>query len=106
MKKFFLVTALLYIGIVQGHEPVKGSIVGKLMDKEVQGEPLPFANVIIKGTSSGTTSDINGLYSLANLKPGNYTIVFSFIGYETLEVPNVVVAAGKITEVNTGLGSS
>ena len=106
MKKFLLVTALLYIGIVQGHEPAKGAIVGKLMDKEVQGEPLPFANVIIKGTSFGTTSDMNGLYSLGNLKPGNYTIVFSFIGYETLEVPNVVVAAGKITEVNTGLGSS
>ncbi|MBK5193677.1 MAG: TonB-dependent receptor [Flavobacteriaceae bacterium] len=106
MKKFLLVTALLYIGIVQGQEPANGSIVGKLMDKEVQGESLPFANVIIKGTSSGTTSDINGLYSLADLKPGNYSIVFSFIGYETLEVPNVVVAAGKITEVNTSLGSS
>jgi len=106
MKKFLLVTALLYIGIVQGQEPAKGSIVGKLMDKEVQGESLPFANVIIKGTSTGTTSDINGLYSLVDLKPGNYSIAFSYIGYETLEVPNVVVAAGKITEVNTGLGSS
>jgi len=106
MKKFLLVTALLYIGIVQGQEPAKGSIVGKLMDKEVQGETLPFANVIIKGTSTGTTSDINGLYSLGDLKPGNYSIAFSYIGYETLEVPNVVVAAGKITEVNTGLGSS
>jgi outer membrane receptor protein involved in Fe transport len=106
MKKFLLVTALLYLGIVQGQEPAKGLIVGKLMDKEVQGESLPFANVIIKGTSSGTTSDINGLYSLGDLKPGNYSIVFSFIGYETLEVPNIVVAAGKITEVNTGLGSS
>jgi outer membrane receptor protein involved in Fe transport len=106
MKKVLLVTALLYLGIVQGQEPAIGSIVGKLMDKELQGESLPFANVIIKGTSTGTTSDINGLYSLSDLKPGNYTIVFSFIGYETLEVPNVVVAAGKITEVNTGLGSS
>ena len=106
MKKVLLVTALLYLGIVQGQEPAIGSIVGKLMDKELQGESLPFANVIIKGTSTGNTSDINGLYSLSDLKPGNYTIVFSFIGYETLEVPNVVVAAGKITEVNTGLGSS
>ncbi len=106
MKKFLLVTALLYIGLVQGQEPTKGSIVGKLMDKEVQGESLPFANVIIQGTSTGTTSDINGLYSLVDLKPGNYSIVFSFIGYETLEVPNILVEAGKITEVNTGLGSS
>lgn len=106
MKKVLLVAALLYIGIVWGQEQAKGSIVGKLMDVEVQGESLPFANVIIKGTSIGTTSDIDGLYSLADLNPGNYTIVFSFIGYETLEVPNIVVAAGKITEINTSLGSS
>jgi len=83
-----------------------GSIAGKLSDREMSGEPLPFANVLIKGTTKGTTSDYDGLYILDKLQPGTYTLVFSFIGYETLEVPNVVVEAGKVTEVNTDLGSS
>lgn len=83
-----------------------GSIAGKLSDREMSGEPLPFANVLIKGTTKGTISDYDGLYILDKLQPGTYTLVFSFIGYETLEVPNVIVEAGKVTEVNTDLGSS
>ncbi len=83
-----------------------GSIVGKLTDKELNDDPLPFANVLIKGTTMGTTSDFDGLYEITDVEPGTYTLVISFLGYETLEVPNVVVEADKVTEVNTGLGAS
>ncbi|MGA8854203.1 MAG: TonB-dependent receptor [Christiangramia sp.] len=105
MKRFLLF--LLFIATAaQAQDTTTGSIAGKLSDREMSGEPLPFANVLIKGTTKGTTSDYDGLYILENLEPGTYTIVFSFVGYETLEVPDVVVEAGKITEVNTDLGSS
>lgn len=93
------------MGITQAQD-TSGSIAGKLSDREMSGEPLPFANVLIKGSTKGTTSDYDGLYILDKLQPGTYTLVFSFVGYETLEVPNVVVEAGKVTEVNTDLGSS
>ena len=83
-----------------------GSIVGKLTDKELNNDPLPFANVLIKGTTQGTTSDFDGLFEIADVEPGTYTLVISFLGYETLEVPNVVVELDKITEVNAGLGAS
>lgn len=83
-----------------------GSIVGKLTDKELNNEPLPFANVLIKGTTKGTTSDFDGLFQIEDVEPGTYTLTFSFLGYETLEVPNVVVEAGKVTEINAGLGAS
>lgn len=46
--------------------------------------PLPFANVVLKGTTVGTTTDLNGEYRLP-LSPGTYTLVASFIGYEKLE---------------------
>ena len=49
---------------------------------------------------------MEGLYSLNNIEPGTYTVVFSFLGYETLELPNVTVVANKVTEINTELGSS
>ncbi len=82
-----------------------GSIVGKLTDKEYNNEPLPFANVLIKGTTTGTTSDTDGLYEIANLDPGVYTVVFSFVGYETIEVQATVVA-GKVTTLNVPMGAS
>ena len=73
-----------------------GSIVGKLIDKEMNDEPLPFANVLIKGTTKGTTSDFDGLYELDGLEPGTYTVVYSFLGYETVEL-TVTVEAVKVT---------
>lgn len=82
-----------------------GSITGKLTDKEFNNEPLPFANVYIKGTTIGTTSDIDGLYELKDVEAGNYTIVYSFVGYEIQEL-KVEVVAGKVTTVNVAMGAS
>ncbi len=106
MKKFLVLALLLFISVTQAQNTTTGSIAGKLSDREMAGEPLPFANVFLKGTSKGTTSDYDGLYILDKLEPGTYTVVFSFVGYETLEIPDVVVEAGKVTEINTELGSS
>ena len=106
MKNFLLSFTLLISIFSYAQDTTKGAIAGKLMDKEISGETLPFANVIIKGSNLGTTTNIDGLYSIENLSPGNYTVVFSFLGYETLELPNVTVLAGKVTEINTALGSS
>ncbi len=83
-----------------------GSIIGQLTDKELNDEPLAFANVLIKGTSIGTTSDFDGLFEIDGVEPGTYTLVISFLGYETLEIPNVVVEADKVTQINAGLGAA
>lgn len=82
-----------------------GTITGKLTDKEFNNEPLPFANVIIKGTASGTTSDIDGLYQLKNLEVGSYIIIYSFVGYETQEL-KVAVFTGKVTTINVSMRAS
>src|SRR5210317_1499580 len=82
-----------------------GSIVGKLIDREMNDEPLPFANVLIKGTTKGTTSDFDGLYEIDGLEPGTYTVVYSFLGYETVEL-SVTVEAGKVTEVNVPMSAT
>ena len=46
--------------------------------------PLPYVNVIIKGTTVGTHTDFDGLYEI-DVKPGQ-TLIFSFVGFETKEV--------------------
>ncbi|HEY8933654.1 MAG TPA: SusC/RagA family TonB-linked outer membrane protein [Cyclobacteriaceae bacterium] len=60
------------------------NIKGKVVDE--QGSPLPGVNVVVKGTTTGTTTDAEGVYSL-KLNDGNETLIFSFIGYATLEMP-------------------
>ena len=74
--KYFLLSITLLLSLFT-YSQSTGSIVGKLIDKEYNNEPLAFANVIIKGTTNGTTSDMDGLYAIENLSPGNYTIIYS-----------------------------
>lgn len=53
----------------------------------------------------GATTDMEGNYSIEGVAPGTYTVIFSFIGYKTVEVSNVVVVAGKDAQVNIALGA-
>jgi len=102
MKKF---TVLFVLFITAFTYAQSGSIVGKLTDKEYNNEPLAFANVLIKGTTQGTTSDFDGIYGFSDLEIGDYTLVFSFVGYETQEI-TVTVVTDKVTEVNVPMGAS
>jgi len=76
-----------------------GLIVGKILDNEMNEEPLIFANVFIKGTDLKSTSDVTGLFLLENLKDGIHTLVFSYPGYETKEL-DVQIISGAPTEIN------
>lgn len=59
------------------------TISGKVTDQN--GEPLPGATVIIKGTTQGTVANAEGEYTLTNI-PENTTLVFSFVGMKTQEI--------------------
>ena len=100
-----LLSILLFPSLFQAQNESSGTIAGKLVDKEMGGAPLPYANVIIKGSTKGATTNMEGLYAVTGLEPGVYDIIFSFVGYEVLTVQNVEVVAGKVTEINTGLGA-
>lgn len=96
---FFFVSALTF---AQQH----GTIAGKLTDTQYNNEPLPFANVFIKGTTIGVTTDFDGLYTIGDLKPGFYNLVFSYVGYETVEIQNVEVTANHVTTINVPMKAS
>ena len=98
MKQIIFSLLVLTTAVLSAQK--KGSIVGTLTDKAMNNEPLPFANVVLKGTTKGTTSDFYGLYEIPNLEPGTYTLVYSFLGYETVEIPDVNVEAGKVTSID------
>jgi len=71
-------------GAQQSGVKVKGTV------KNASGESLPGVSVIVKGTTNGTISDADGNYNLTNV-PNEGTLVFSFVGMKTQEVP----VAGK-----------
>lgn len=104
MRKIFTLLFLTISSIANGQD--LGTIVGKLSDKDLNDEPVSFANVIIKGTNKGVTTDFDGLYVMENIPPGTYTIVFSFLGYETIEIENVEVESNKVTTINVPMSSS
>ena len=60
------------------------TVTGKVI--EVDGQPLAGVTVIVKGTTTGTTTDLDGIYSLT-FDYENAILVYSFIGYATQEIP-------------------
>jgi hypothetical protein len=91
MKLRFLLFSLFFTVAIFAQN---GTVTGTILDKEFNNEPLPFANIIIKGTKQGTSTDENGKYSIS-VKPGNYTIVIGYLGYETKEIPFTIKANEK-----------
>ena len=79
----------------------KGILSGTVNDGEFN-DVLAFANVVIKGTTIGTTSDFDGKYSF-EADPGTYTVVFSFLGYQTQEISEVQITADGETVVDVTL---
>ena len=81
-----------------------GNIRGFIYEKE-SGEPVIFCNVFLKGTNIGAATDINGMYNMPKIKAGNYTIVATYIGYDTTEI-NITLQKGKIISQNIEIKKS
>jgi hypothetical protein len=61
------------------------SLIGKVISGEDQ-KPLPWANVFLSNTSVGTQTDMEGHFKLQNLSAGNFKLVASFVGYESIVI--------------------
>ena len=102
MRNLVFVFAMLLTVAMTAQE--KGIVTGTITDKEMNNESLPFANVFIKGTTIGTTTDFDGKYTLS-LEEGEHVIVFSFIGYTAVE-ETITIVAGQNYTVDQLLGAS
>ena len=60
------------------------TITGTIVDSS--GEPVIGASIVVKGTTNGTITDVDGNYSLSNV-PENSTVSISYIGYQPLSYP-------------------
>jgi len=82
MKKFrfFLTALVLFVSVLSFAQNV--AVKGTVTDEK--GEAIPFATIQIKGTMEGTATDVDGNYSIK--VPTNAVLVFSSVGYKTVEV--------------------
>lgn len=83
MKLRFVLLSLAILILNIGYAQQR-TITGKITDKET-GEPMIGVTVVLKGTTIGTTTDVDGNYRLS--AGPDETIVFSFIGYKRIEIP-------------------
>lgn len=82
---FLFFTSLIF---AQGN----GIIKGKVTDNN--SNPVPFANIVVVGTTQGAASDVNGDYIITNLAEGEYDLRASSIGYKAV-TENVTVQGGE-----------
>lgn len=76
-----------------------GKITGRITDGST-GEPLPFVNVLIVGTTEGAATDVDGYYTIIGLRPGTYTLKASAIGYSPVTTENIRVSIDLTTKVD------
>jgi hypothetical protein len=75
-----------------------GQLLGKVVDRATQ-EPLPLANVQVLGTPLGASTDSDGMFSISSVPFGTFQVRISLVGYEPLVLSDVVLKAGKPTEL-------
>lgn len=92
-----------YLKYVYAYQPVTNTIQGTYTPGTVRGRvtddkgnPVPGASVLVKGTSTGTTTDMNGFYAI-NVPAGNNTITISSVGMQPTEVAASVSGYSNIT---------
>ncbi|MBT3621254.1 MAG: TonB-dependent receptor [Flavobacteriales bacterium] len=100
-KLLFLLSILLLTATAFSQN---GNIRGFVYDKS-SGEPIMFCNVFLKGTTIGAPTDINGMYNITKVAAGDYTIMVTYIGYDTSAV-NITLKSGRVLTQNLEISES
>ncbi len=92
---FFVV--LTYSAFAQ----TSGKLKGRVVDNN--GDPLIGVNILVKGTTTGTTTDVDGYYAILNLRTGTYSVEFRYVGYQSQNVTDIHITPDQTTEIDVTL---
>ena len=101
MKKqtFFFITNIYFIILTTNvFAGATGKLTGYVNDN--QGKPLAGVNIYLDGTAIGTASDENGRYLIINIPAAPYTVIVSYVGYQTIKMTDVILNADRTTSLN------
>jgi iron complex outermembrane recepter protein len=79
----FIPFFLLFFSVCFANDEYNGKIVGKVISSD--GQPVAWVTISVKNTSLSAISDESGTFSLKNIKPGTYTVIASYTGFEPVE---------------------
>ncbi len=105
VSKFLLSCAIALLPIL--HQPADaaqptGSVRGSVHDRDT-GLPLIGANVFLLGTTRGAATTVDGTFSIDEVPVGSYTLQASYIGYDPVRIPDVIVRSDRPTTVRIDL---
>lgn len=108
MKNFHFLTLLFLIACApysrgQAFQTIKGTVVDQQSEMPVIGAAVELLSV---EPLRGTMTDLDGRFSIAGVPVGRHNLRVSYLGYESVTIPNVLVTAGKETVLNIGLEES
>ena len=104
MKKYYVISIICIYTTLLTAQNITQTVKGRIIDKESH-VPIEFATIYLSNTnfSSGAISDENGYYKIENVPVGRITLQVSFVGYETVTIPNLDVISGKELIANVEL---
>jgi len=100
MNKIAIIIIFLIASSIVAQD--KGSITGKILDLEMNNEPMLLANVQLKGQSQKAETNFHGNFELKNVPVGEHTLLVSYAGYDKLEIP-VHIEKDKTSKIQCGL---
>lgn len=98
---YLLLLGLFFSGFLLAQQT---AIRGFIYEKET-GEPIIFTNAYLQGTTYGSTSDENGYYAITQIPPGEYTLLVTYLGYDTLKL-EVNLKSNEVLQKNLYLVKS
>ena len=103
-KPFLHIAIVLLISVFMGsvYAGDTGKITGTITDKDT-GEPIAGVNVVIEETTLGAMTDLDGYFTIINIKPGKYDVKATYVGYIPMIQKDVVVSIDINSQVNFSL---
>ena len=86
--------SLLFLAAISSAYSQSGNIRGFIYTKD-NGEPALFTNVFLKGTKMGANTDINGFFSITKIPAGTYTLLATYLGYDSA-TETITIKGGEI----------
>ncbi len=97
---------IVFLFVVAGQSIIAQSgIVRGFIYEEESGEPAMFCNAVLQGTNYGASSDVNGYFIISKIEPGNYTLMITYLGYDTVTM-NISLKDKEIMSQNFFLKKS
>ncbi|MDA0875074.1 MAG: TonB-dependent receptor [Bacteroidetes bacterium] len=104
LGRSLLLAALSFLFLLPSSFAQTGSFAGTVIDGDF-GDPLIGANVVLKGTLQGTSTDLEGRFRIDGIPVGTHMFEVSYIGFQTLTIQNVEILDGEVTRLDVTLES-